>query len=235
MKKRWTKKELVVWGLGVCGGDKGWVDTEDVGVFLFRKHPGIFGLRKYREYPNVDVARIQLADAKRDKGTDDPARVIQDTDERKREARRRGDEKRVVSKDPQWRLNELGRDWFHRNRDAIDIFVSRAASLGARRAAGGKQITTAKISEAVTKRVRARKSFAVFSTTKSPAELSILDFFAVFNVDAHTPSPIFQRERTRTLSALDDGSTEADYATRLSEQFGDRYRTYYDELLASGS
>src|SRR5437879_1308529 len=77
--KDWTKKEIVLWGLGMCGGAKGFVDTETVGVFLFEQHPGIFGLKTRPEYPDIDVARVMLADAKRNKGPDDPVRVTQDT------------------------------------------------------------------------------------------------------------------------------------------------------------
>ena len=33
-EKEWTKKEIVLWGLGMCGGTTGFVDTETVGVFF---------------------------------------------------------------------------------------------------------------------------------------------------------------------------------------------------------
>jgi hypothetical protein len=237
-EKEWTKKEIVLWGLGMCGGTKGFVDTETVGVFLFERHPGIFGLKNHPQYPDIDVARVQLADAKRDKGPDDPVRVIQDTDERKRKARQRGSEKRVLSRDPMWMLNEEGIRWYNENREAIEGHIDSVSKLGERRARGSVQVTAKRISAAVIDRIHKRSSFQKF--TRNPAEnytekdLPILDFFAVFNVDAHTPETLFQTARTRTLEALETDSVEELYAKELSRPYGHRYRNYYDELLAEG-
>jgi hypothetical protein len=237
-EKEWTKKEIVLWGLGMCGGTKGFVDTETVGVFLFEQHPGIFGLKNHPQYPDIDVARVQLADAKRDKGPDDPVRVIQDTDERKLKARQHGNEKRVLSRDPMWMLNEEGIRWYNANREAIERHIDSVSKLGERRARGSVQVTAKRISAAVIDRIHKRSSFRKF--TKDPAavysekDLPILDFFAVFNVDAHTPETLFQTARTRTLEAVENGSVEEMYVKELSRLYGHRYRTYYDELLAEG-
>lgn len=236
--KEWTKKEIVLWGLGMCGGAKGFVDTETVGVFLFEQHPGIFGLRTRPQYPDIDVARVQLADAKRDKGPNDPVRVIQDTDERKRKARQRGDDKRILSRDPMWMLNEAGIRWYNENRDEIQRYIDSVRKLGERRGRGSVHVTVKKISAAVIDRIRKRPSFEKFA--KNPGreytekDLPILDFFAVFNVDAHTPENLFQTARTRTLEAVEDGSVEEKYARELSRLYAYRYRNYYDELLAQG-
>jgi hypothetical protein len=234
----WTKKEIVLWGLGMCGGTKGFVDTETVGVFLFERHPGIFGLKNHPRYPDIDVARVQLADAKRDKGPDDPVRVVQDTDERKREARQHGNEKRILSRDPMWMLNEDGIRWFNENREAIAEHIVSAKKLGERRARGSVQVTAKRISAAVIDRIHKRSSFLKFAS--NPAgdftenELPILDFFAVFNVDAHTPETLFQTSRTRTLEAVENGSVEESYVKELARLYAHRYRKYYDELLAEG-
>lgn len=234
----WTKKEIVLWGLGMCGGAKGFVDTETVGVFLFERHPGIFGLKNHPQYPDIDVARVQLADAKRHKGPTDPVRVIQDTDERKRKARQGGNKKRILSRDPMWMLNEEGIRWYNENREAIERHISSVAKLGERRARGSVQVTARRISAAVMERIRTRSSFLEF--TKNPKavhtekELPILDFFAVFNVDAHTPELLFQTARTRTLEAVESGSAEELYVRELSRLYSHRYRSYYDDLLAEG-
>lgn len=234
--KEWTKKEIVLWGLGMCGGTKGFVDTETVGVFLFEQHPGIFGLKTRPQYPDIDVARVQLADAKRDKGPDDPVRVIQDTDERKRKARERGDDKRVLSRDPMWMLNEEGIRWYNENREPIQRYIESVANLGERRGRGSIHVTAKRISAAVIERIRKRSSFTKFArnpeATYTEQELPILDFFAVFNVDAHTPEQLFQKARTRTLEAVEDGSAEEKYAKELSRLYAHRYRSYYDDLLA---
>lgn len=236
-QRGWTKKELVLWGLGMCGGTKEFVDTETVGVLLFQRHPGIFGLRNHPQYPDIDVARVQLADAKRDKGPDDPVRVIQDTDERKRRARLRGSEKRILSRDPKWKLNDEGFRWYQENRDAIQRYISSVAQVGERRGRGAIHVSPQQISIAVSERIHKRKSFAAFSRDPdahyTEKDLPILDFFAVFNVDAHTPEPLFQAARARTMEALKEDSVETRYATALSELYGHRYRSYYDELLAA--
>jgi hypothetical protein len=236
--KERTKKEMVLWGLGMCGGTKGFVDTETVGVFLFERHPGIFGLRAHPQYPDIDVARVQLADAKRDKGPDDPIRVIQDTDERKMKVRQRGDDKRVLSRDPMWKLNEEGIRWYDEHHEAIQLYIDSVANLGERRARGSIRVSAKRISAAVIDRIRKRSSFVKF--TRNPGvvydekALPILDFFAVFNVDAHTPENLFQTARTRTLAAVESGSVEEMYVKELSRLYGHRYRNYYDELLAEG-
>ncbi|MGB9379497.1 hypothetical protein [Candidatus Binatus sp.] len=238
MKREWTKKEIVLWGLGMCGGSKGFVDTETVGVFLFERHPGIFGLRNHPEYPDIDVARVQLADAKREKGPDDPIRVIQDSDERRRRARELGDEKRVLSRDPMWMLNADGIRWYEENREEIHEYINSVSKIGERRGRGSVHVSARRISTSVMERVRKRPSFERYAknteASYSEDELPILDFFAVFNVDAHTPEPLFQSARIRTIEALGDGSVEERYAEQLSRLYAHRYRTYYDELLAKG-
>lgn len=236
--KEWNKKELVLWGLGMCGGTKGFVDTETVGVFLFERHRGIFGLRTRPEYPDIDVARVQLADAKRDKGPEDPVRVIQDTDERKRNARLRGDDKRVLSRDPMWKLNEDGIRWYNENHQEIQRHIDSVAKLGERRGRGSIHVSARQISAAVIDRIRKRPSFSQFAknveAARSEKDLPILDFFAVFNVDAHTPENLFQTARTRTLEAVESGSIEEKYVQALSGLYAHRYRSYYDEVLAQG-
>ncbi len=234
--KDWKKKEIVLWGLGMCGGTKGFVDTETVGVFLFERHPGIFGLRTRPQYPDIDVARVQLADAKRDKGLQDPIRVIQDTDERKRNARLRGDDKRVLSRDPMWKLNEEGMRWYNENHEEIQRHIDSVARLGERRGRGSVHVSPKQISAAVIDRIHKRPSFLKFARNSeascSERDLPILDFFAAFNVDAHTPENLFQAARTRTLEAVEPGSVEERYAHELSRLYAHRYRTYYDEILA---
>lgn len=237
-EREWTKKDIVLWGLGMCGGAKGFVDTETVGVFLFEQHPGIFGLRTRPEYPDIDVARVQLADAKRDKGPGDPVRVIQNTDERKRKARERGSDKRILSRDPMWMLNKDGIRWYDENREAIQRYIDSVKKLGERRGRGAVHVSAKRISAAVIERIHRRSSFPKFA--KNPAgaytekDLPILDFFEVFNVDAHTPENLFQAARTRTLEAVENSSVEEMYARELSRLYEHRYRTYYDDLLAQG-
>ena len=237
-EQEWTKKEIVLWGLGMCGGMKGFVDTETVGVFLFEQHPGIFGLRTRPQYPDIDVARVQLSDAKRDKGPNDPVRVIQDTDERKRRAREHGNEKRILSRDPMWKLNEEGIRWYDQNRDEIQLYIDSVTKLGERRGRGSVHVSAKRISEAVIERIRKRASFARFARNPggnySDKDLPILDFFAVFNVDAHTPESLFQIARTRTLEAVESGSIDEKYVIEMSKIYAHRYRTYYDDLLAQG-
>jgi len=237
--KEWNKKDIVLWGLGMCGGTKGFVDTETVGVFLFERHPGIFGLRTRPQYPDIDVARVQLADAKRDKGPEDPIRVTQDTDERKKKARLLGDAKRVLSRDPMWRLNEEGIRWYNENYEEIQRYIDTVAKLGERRGRGSIHVTARQIAAAVIDRIRKRSSFAQFVRNSQAAysekDLPILDFFAVFNVDAHTPENLFQTARTRTMEAVETGSVEEKYVQELSRLYAHRYRNYYDEILAHGA
>jgi hypothetical protein len=236
-QREWTKKDLVLWGLGMCGGNKGFVDTETVGVYLFERLPALFSLKKYHQYPDIDATRVLLTDWK--KAKDAPVMVVQDTDERKRQARARGDDKRILSREALWKLNEEGNLWFDRHRDDVGQQVESIANLGVRRGGGTLQATARKISAAVLERIHRRPSFGKFQanpkTTFSEKDLSILDFFAVFNVDAHTPEPLFEAARTRTLEALDEASIEGAYVHDLLRLYAHRYRTHYDEVLAQGS
>ncbi len=233
MKRNWTKKEIVLWGLGEAGGTTEFIDTETVGVLLFHKHPGIFALRKYPQYPDIDVARIQLSDAKRDKGPADPARVVQDTD-LKRPSAGRG-KQRILSKNPTWKLNAAGIKWYEENKAAISQSIDSASKVGERRSSVSTKISADKITSAVLNRIRLRPSFSTFQKNNEsvgPEELSILDFFEVFNVDAHTPEVLYQQGRQRLKAALEEGSPEARYCDALATMYGSCYRTYYDKLLA---
>jgi hypothetical protein len=137
-----------------------------------------------------------------------------------------------------WMLNEEGIRWYNENHEAIEQHIETVAKLGERRGRGSVQVTARRISTAVMDRIHKRLSFLKFckdpDAVYNEKELPILDFFAAFNVDAHTPESLFQTARTRTLEAVASGSVEEMYVKELARLYAHRYRSYYDELLAEG-
>lgn len=228
---RYTKKDLVVWALGRCGGDSHPVDTETVGVYLFELGLSDFALKKYTQYPDIDVTRVQLHDAKKNKESE-PARVEQDTDARKREARQRGDARRILSRDPRWQLNAAGLTWYRGHSDAVEKQVQGDKSLGVRRAPNAVRLTATRLSSAVLSRIRGRSSFQAFcASPDGTCEVSIHDFFAVFNVDAYTPDHGYVSAKAKVLEAVAGCDAERRYVQLAADRFGSRYRTALDELL----
>ncbi len=69
MTKELSQHYLVTLALYLVGGEDKFVDTEDVAVKSYEIAPGRFGWRKYPQFPNLELVRVFLSDAKKpDKG-----------------------------------------------------------------------------------------------------------------------------------------------------------------------
>jgi len=60
-------RELVVYGLYLAGGGSKYVHTEDVALECFKKFPDSFSWAKYPQYPDKDIVRVALTDARKPK------------------------------------------------------------------------------------------------------------------------------------------------------------------------
>jgi hypothetical protein len=59
-------RELVVYALYLLGGDTGRVHTEDVALKCFELFPAAFSWVKYPQYPDKDIVRVALTDARKE-------------------------------------------------------------------------------------------------------------------------------------------------------------------------
>ncbi len=58
-------RELVVYALSVLGGDSKRIHTEDLALKCYELFPGSFSWTKYPEYPDKDIVRVALTDARK--------------------------------------------------------------------------------------------------------------------------------------------------------------------------
>jgi hypothetical protein len=95
---------LVVYGLYVAGGATGRVHTEDLALKCWELFPDSFSWTKYPQYPDKDIVRVSLMDARKDRyGAMVSGRV-------------EGHTAPGVHGDPEgWQLTELGLAWVREN------------------------------------------------------------------------------------------------------------------------
>jgi hypothetical protein len=60
-------RELVVYALGLLDGDSKRIHTEDVAVKCHQLFPASFSWTKYPQYPDKDIVRVALTDARKKK------------------------------------------------------------------------------------------------------------------------------------------------------------------------
>lgn len=59
-------RELVVYALYLLGGDSNLVHTEDIALKCFELFPTSFSWAKYSKYPDKDIVRVALTDARKE-------------------------------------------------------------------------------------------------------------------------------------------------------------------------
>jgi hypothetical protein len=218
MPSKWSKKEISIWGLGMCGGATSPVDAETVGVYLWKVHPGVFGLRKYPAHPDVEVARCALSHC---------GVAVE---------RKKGKGQFL------WMLSSSGRAWFDENRKKIEGYVRSISAIGERRSPTSL-VSAGRIYMVVVSRIRSLEGFKQFSANleANPRRrkhlLSVEDFFCVFNIDEHTPATLYEEARRRVLAAISNlpsSAHERKYVTVIAEEFGDRYQSAIDEMVETG-
>lgn len=62
-----ANRELVVYGLYVAGGATERIHTEDLALKCWELFPDSFSWTKYAQYPDKDIVRVALTDARKDK------------------------------------------------------------------------------------------------------------------------------------------------------------------------
>jgi len=60
-------RELVVYCLYLLGGDSKRIHTEDIALKCFKLFPHSFSWTKYKEYPDKDIVRVALTDARKER------------------------------------------------------------------------------------------------------------------------------------------------------------------------
>src|SRR5690348_10323698 len=61
----YPNRELVVYALYLLGGDSERVHTEDITLKCFELFPASFSWAKYSQYPDKDIVRVALTDARK--------------------------------------------------------------------------------------------------------------------------------------------------------------------------
>ncbi|MEW5817667.1 MAG: hypothetical protein AB1798_20020, partial [Spirochaetota bacterium] len=64
---KYPNRELVLYALYILGGDSERVHTEDIALKCFQLYPNSFSWIKYPQYPDKDIVRVSLTDARKNK------------------------------------------------------------------------------------------------------------------------------------------------------------------------
>lgn len=104
--------EIAVYALYVKGGVSRHVHTEDVAVKCFEIAPESFSWTKHPEYPDKDIVRVALTDARKDK----MGRLVIG-----RSGRGRGHDSggQGIRRQDGWQLTESGATWISRNEERL--------------------------------------------------------------------------------------------------------------------
>ena len=105
---RTANRDLVVYVLALLGGESGQVHTEDIAIKCFELFPDSFSWTKYPQYPDKDIVRVALTDARKSKYG---ALVTGRSGQTKGQSS-------VTKRSPTpdgWMLTETGIEWFRKN------------------------------------------------------------------------------------------------------------------------
>ena len=67
MVEQLPNREIVVYVLGLLGGASQRVHTEDIAIKCHQLYPDAFSWTKYTNYPDKDIVRVALTDARKEK------------------------------------------------------------------------------------------------------------------------------------------------------------------------
>jgi hypothetical protein len=109
-------KELVVYALYVLGGESRSIHTEDIAIKCFELYPSAFSWVKYPQYPDKDIVRVALTDARK---AEHGALVVGRTGKRRTSAVK-GEH---ASVDDGWKLTSEGLSWVRTNAEALESFA----------------------------------------------------------------------------------------------------------------
>lgn len=203
-KEPLTNVDITVFALASLGGGGKKVFTEDIAAKTFELAPERFSWKTYPEYPDLEVARIALMDARKEKhgilvgGRYGRASAVQAGDG--------------------WILTPKGVEWYEKNheriRKALKVAESRTSPVARSRAS--KDL----------KRVRASGMFKNFRKTKGVSEAKPYEFTDLLEASLDT-SPVWLRERINTLKAQAAEAKDEEileFINTCEKEFSDLFR-----------
>ncbi len=113
-------RELVVYALYLLGGDSRRVHTEDVAVKCHELFPDSFSWTRYPQFPDKDVVRVALTDARKPKY----GGVVEG-----RAGQRLGQSAKTQRKpiEDGWALTEAGAQWIREHASSLDEYAGAGA------------------------------------------------------------------------------------------------------------
>jgi hypothetical protein len=104
--------EITVYALYLMGGASRWVHTEDIALKCFEIAPDSFSWVKYSKYPDKEVTRIALMDARKEK----IGALVTGRAGRGKGHHSKGNTQRRLDG---WQLTEAGTEWVAQNEDRL--------------------------------------------------------------------------------------------------------------------
>ncbi len=104
--------EIAVYALYLTCGASRWVHTEDIAIKCFELAPDSFSWIKYPDYPDKDIARVGLIDARKEK----VGALVAGRAGKGKGHRIKDNEQRQVDG---WQLTEAGATWVTRNEERL--------------------------------------------------------------------------------------------------------------------
>jgi hypothetical protein len=190
---KYTKQEVSIWALGMCGGCDGYVNIQDIAVKAFKAYPRLFSLAKYPEYPDIDSCRTVIQHAKKTKAG---AMVTQSA---------------LGSSRQNFALAPIGVSWFKKHKSEIERLSAQEVDVGGSSSAES-------VKKLVEREVGSIQAYAEFASGKKTLRQN--DFYKVFNISAGTPRETYERHKTSILAAM-SGAPEYEYIRALAQKFGD--------------
>lgn len=169
--------EVVAQAVSDLGGAARSIDTEDIAIRCHVLAPELFAWRKYPEQVNLELVRVSLSDAKKQKN----GMLLSGTG-------RDG-----------WRLTRKGLEWVSR-RDQIPAAGGSSRQRAIRRTAGS--IDTVRRAREIAR----IESSAAWATWHSEGQIDALDGRALFRVDSYATDRLVEIKVTRMLALFEPDS-----------------------------
>ena len=111
-----ANRELVVYALFLVGGDSRRIHTEDVAVKCHELFPDAFSWTRYPQFPDKDVVRVALTDARKPKH----GGIVEG-----RAGQRRGQTAKTHREPVEdgWRLTDAGARWIKEHKASMEEFI----------------------------------------------------------------------------------------------------------------
>jgi hypothetical protein len=180
MSESLSSREIVVYALYLLGGAAQRCHTEDVALKCFELAPDSFSWTKYPKYPDKDVVRVALTDAKKEKyGNLVEGRAGLRSGHHKKSGRGRATDG--------WELTTAGIEWVDANKDRLE-------SIGAsdREAKEHRQKSLQAL-----KRLKSHAAFTRFIDSPERFTISIGELADLFRCRVDADVPIWNERVSR--------------------------------------